>query len=193
MSNIPSSLVGRPLSVVEHPVLRRFLELLKTIDKNDPTPTDLQALRDMLRAYPDLWRVAGDLAQAAARNVVAKLGAHPLIAESLKCAWTAMQDELGYRDAPLLERLVIEQVALSWLHLYIIELEYTNVMGEPIPLASADHWERRLSAAQRRHLAACESLARLRKLATVGSAALQVNIAAHGGQQVNLLGPEPSA
>jgi hypothetical protein len=97
-------------------------------------------------------------------------------------------------NASPLERLLIEQVSLCWLHLYTLEIEYTNVMHEPIPLASAEHWERRLSAAQRRYLAACDALARVRRLATPAegsAAALQVNIAAPGGQQVNLLGPQP--
>ena len=45
---------------------------------------------------------------------------------------------------------------------------------------------RRLSAAQRRFLRACESLARVRKLART-TPALQLNIAARGGQQVNVV------
>jgi len=40
-------------------------------------------------------------------------------------------------------------------------------------------------AADRRYRSACESLARIRKLACT-TPALQVNIAAHGGQQVNI-------
>jgi hypothetical protein len=190
MSDSPSSIVGPPSSVVGPPVLRQYLDLLKSIDKEDPAPADLQALRDMLHTYPDLWRVAGNLAQVAARTVVAKLSASPLVAESLKRAWTAMQAELGYADASPLERLLIEQIVLCWLHHYAVEIEYTNVMAEPIPLASADHWERRLSAAQHRYLAACDALARVRRLASA-TAALQVNIAAPGGQQVNLLGADP--
>ena len=52
--------------------------------------------------------------------------------------------------------------------------------------SSVDHWERRLSAAQRRYLRACESLARVRKLGRT-TPALQLNIATHGGQQVNVV------
>lgn len=169
-----------------HAVARQFLELVKKIDQDNPTPADVRALRAMLEEYPELWRVAGDLAYAAALNIVAKLDAGPLVTESLKHSWIAMKDELGYQSAPPLERLLMEHVVLSWLHLHVVELEYTHVMSEPILMDRADHWERRLSAAQCRYLRACEALARIRKLART-TPALQVNIAAHGGQQVNLL------
>ena len=130
-----------------HPAAQHFLELVKKIDSGHPTPADLQALRDMLGEHPDLWRVAGDLAHAAALNIVNKLDAGPLVAESLNHGWQATKDGLGYHLAPPLERLLIEQVVLCWLHLNIIELEYTGLMREPIRLASAEYWERRLSAA----------------------------------------------
>jgi len=54
--------------------------------------------------------------------------------------------------------------------------------GETFGLESGHFWDRRLSAAQRRHLRACETLARIRRM---GIAALQVNIAR---QQVNVAG-----
>jgi hypothetical protein len=171
-----------------HSVARQFLELVKNIDQEDPTPTDIRALRDMLAQHPELWRIAGDLACAAARNLVRKLDASPVITESLKRGWTAMRDDLGHQLAPPLERLLIEQVVLCWLHLHLVDLEYTHAMRQPATLTAADHWERRLSAAQRRYLRACGALARIRKLART-TPALQVNIAAPGGQQVNLQGP----
>jgi hypothetical protein len=170
-------------------VAAQFLELVKNIDQENPTPADLRALRAMLDRHPQLWRVAGDLAYASVLNILAKLDAGPLVTESLKHSWVAMKDELGYQSAPPLERLLMEQVVLCWLHLHIIQLEYTDVMNESIPAASAGHWEKRLSAAQRRFLRASQTLARIRKLART-TPALQLNIATHGGQQVNLLDPD---
>jgi hypothetical protein len=165
----------------------QFLQLVQEVDRANPAPAHIQALRRMLDDHPELWRVAGDLAQAAARSLVDQLDAGPLIAESLKRGWLAMQDELGYPAAPPLERLLIEEVALRWLHLRLVDLEYADATSQSILLPSAEHWEGRLSAAQRRYLRACDTLARLRKLASASSA-LQVNIAAQGGQQINLLG-----
>jgi hypothetical protein len=166
---------------------RRFLDLVKKTDRQAPDPADLHALRAMLEQHPGLWRVAGDLARTAALSIVGKMRAYPLVAESLKRGWDVMKDELGYQLASPLERLLVEQVVLCWLHLHVIELEYTNLIGAASPSADADLWERRLSAAQARYLRACETLARIRKLAR-STPALQVNIAADGGQQINVAG-----
>ena len=172
------------------PALREFLELVKNIDKGAPAPADVQAVRDMLKEHPGLWRLAGDLSRAAALDMIDRLGSGPVVAESLKRGREVLMDELGYQTASPLERLLIEQVALCWLGLNLVQLEYTRAIGEPISVSAADHWERRLSAAQGRYLRACDALARVRKLAHT-TPALQVNIAAAGGQQVNLLGGEP--
>ena len=76
--------------------------------------------------------------------------------------------------------------------LYFVELQYTAATAGDIEPSNGVHWERRLSAAQRRYLNACESRARVRKLART-TPTLQVNIAAPGGQQLNLLGGQPDS
>ena len=169
---------------------QQFLDLYNGIDKENPDPAHIQAMRDMLCDHHDLWRTCGDLAQLAAATLTKRLEAFPHIAESLKCGWRAMKEELGYSMAPPLEKLLIEQVVLCSMHNYLVAAEYNLVMTRSIPESSIDHWERRLSSAQRRYLGAIESLARIRKYART-SPALQVNIAADGGQQLNLLGGAP--
>ena len=177
---------GTQSSLPTSPALsRRFLDLLKKTDCQVPDPADLHALRAMLEQHPGLWRVAGDLAHTAAMSIVGRMRAYPLVAESLKRGWDAMKDELGYQLASPLERLLIEQIVLCWLHLHVVELEYTSLIGASPPSTDADHWEKRLSAAQARYLRAYETLARIRKLAR-STPALQVNIAADGGQQINV-------
>jgi hypothetical protein len=172
-------------------LVRDFMQLVADTDTGDPAPSDIQALRHMLNQHPQLWRLAGDLAYTAALNLIHKLDARPAIAESLKRGWAAMKDEFGYAAAPPLERLLIEQVVLCWFHFNLVDMEYTSVMGQSLSPSTGDHWERRLSAAQRRYLRACEALARIRKLAR-STPALQVNIAADGGQQINVLGGDLS-
>jgi hypothetical protein len=77
------------------------------------------------------------------------------------------------------------QAALCWLKLNLVELSYSNTMKQSITLTLAIYWEKKLSAAQRRFTRACETLARVRKLSS-NVPALQLNIAASGGQQVNV-------
>jgi len=159
-----------PASV--RPVVKVYLQLVKRIDRQQPDPADIQALRHMLHEHPGLWRLAGDLSHAAALDIIRQLQAGPVVAESLKQARASLMQELGYPAASPLERLVIEQVVLCWLHLNIVQLEYTAVIRQSLVAPAADHWERRLSAAQRRYLRAVDALARIRKLAHKGGVAL---------------------
>ena len=96
-----------------------------------------------------------------------------------------MKKDLGYAEAPLLEKLLIQQAALCWLKLSLVELSYSGTMKQSITLTLGMYWEKRLSAAQKRFTRACETLSRVRKLSR-NTPALQFNIATSGGQQVNV-------
>ena len=96
----------------------------------------------------------------------------------------ALAAELGKANAAPLERLIIDQIVCCWLNCYDVQRRYTVVMRGELSIKQADWWERRHSAAQHRYLRACESLARVRRLARSGP--LQINI---GGQQVNMVNP----
>jgi hypothetical protein len=78
--------------------------------------------------------------------------------------------------------MLIEQIALCWLRLSIVEVRHADhTTSGSIGISQADYWDRALSAAQRRYLRAIESLARVRRL--LHPNAVQVNI---GAQQVNV-------
>jgi len=161
------------------------LVLLAQIDQEDPSPLDLETLRMALCTEPDLWRTVGDLVDQAVLEIVKNLNANPVAREFVKANYEGQKRDLGYESAPPLERMLIQQVALTWLRLQILEQHYTQstmTTANPLTRETGDFWDRRLSAAQRRHLRACETLARIRKM---GIAAVQVNIA---DQQVNIAG-----
>jgi hypothetical protein len=92
---------------------------------------------------------------------------------------------LGYDAAPALERMIIEQAALSWMRLNLAECLASEAMAAN-NARQREHYDRLLSSAQRRHLRAVETLARVRRL--LRPTAVQVNVARDGGQQVNVLG-----
>lgn len=107
------------------------------------------------------------------------------VKECWKHRLQVLKKELGSEEAPLLEQLLIQQAALCWLKLNLVELSYSVTMKQSITLTLGIYWEKRLSAAQRRFTRSCETLARIRKLSRQ-TPALQVNIATKGGQQVNV-------
>jgi hypothetical protein len=82
-----------------------------------------------------------------------------------------MRADLGYAESSALERLLIQQVTLCWLNLNLTEYRFTNVMKQSITLTLGMYWEKRLTAAH----AVLLELPRL-----------WFNIAANGGQQVNV-------
>src|SRR4029453_11944366 len=97
------------------------LPLTKQNHKENPDPDQLKQLRQMLLDHPDLWRVTADLAYEAALHIIDKLDSNPGVKESLKRGWQALKSDLGYLKASTLERLLIDQVILSWLQLNITQ------------------------------------------------------------------------
>lgn len=172
--------------VPQNDTLLQLRRLTQKIDKAHPTPADLQTIRDFLAEHPDLWEAIGDLAQHAANNLINRTNANPLVAESLKQYVRHQKADLNYHTASPLERILVEQVTMAWLRLNFTELAYNELINQPLPPSLADHWDKRLSAAQHRFLQACQALARISKL-TRTTPPLQINIAAPGGQQINIL------
>jgi hypothetical protein len=172
-------------SIASTDPIPQLQELTRKIDKEQPDPADLQALRDLLTLYPDLSRTVADLPQLALNRLATQLQNRPVFNEALKQRLSNLKSDLGYDSASPVERLMIEQILLSWLRLYYIELAVTQLAQTS--LTAYAHWDKRLTTAQHRYLKACQALARIRKL-TLTTPALQVNIAAEGGQQINKIG-----
>ena len=168
-------------------IKREYIDLIKKVNKEDPDKDDIKALRKALLNNPELWRVVGDLAEQAVLSLIDEIQSFPALKESLKIGWNEMQKELGGENPNPLEKLLIQQIVMSWMRLQLVEYHYTDTMNQSITLPMGRYWEGRLSAAQRRHLRAVETLARVRRLLS-NTPAVQLNIAAKGGQQVNVAG-----
>ena len=165
-----------------------FRALLDKTNKENPLPRDLKALSDLLGGNRklELWRDVSSAGHLAEIMVINNARATAGLKECWKHRLQTLKKELGSEGAPLLEQLLIQQVALCWLKLNLVVLGYSNTMTQSITLTLGVYWEKRLSAAQRRFTRACETLAGVRKLSRTTSA-LQFNIAAAScGQQVNI-------
>lgn len=162
-----------------------LVTLVRSVDTEKPKQRDIEALRKCLQVVPDLWQAVADLVKVTEDRVMGELDMPRSMREGLGVELQHLKEELGYSTAPMLEKLLIEQVALCWLRQNITELRLTSATHGGT-VGQCEYWEKCLSASQRRYLRACETLARVRKL-TLGTLALQVNIAAAGGQQVNLI------
>jgi hypothetical protein len=166
---------------------KTFRALLDKTNKENPQPKDVKALSDLLSGNRklELWRDAASAGHLAELMVIENAHATAALKECWKQRLQVLKKDLGYNGAPMLEQLLIQQTALCWLKLNLVELAYSNTMKQSITLTLGVYWEKRLSAAQRRFTRSCETLARVRKLSR-NTPALQFNIAASGGQQVNV-------
>jgi hypothetical protein len=80
---------------------------------------------------------------------------------------------------------LIEQILVSYVKLYVLEINSATKLCESHSTVAGLYWDRRLTGAQRRFRRSCESLARVKKLLR-NTPTLQFNVAASGGQQVNI-------
>jgi len=155
---------------------------LTNLDLDNPDPQALATMCASLDKVPQMWADLVDVGRTTRDSIIKQLGKGALTRQGIQRQATAMSDGMGYDTATTLERGLIEHVVACWLRLQQVEHRYAQFMGQDyVVLAQADWWERRLTAAQRRYVRACESLARVRRLTR--STVLQVNI---GDQQINL-------
>jgi hypothetical protein len=141
----------------------------------------LPALRELLKdpAVVDAW--GGDLARQAQLMLVNKFaGKSLLFKEAVPRKLDALRKEMSGANPTPLERLLIERVVSCWLHLHQLEIAYTN--SEEVTFELGSYYERCITSAQKRYLAAIKTLVLVRRLAVP---VLQVNIAK---EQVNMAG-----
>jgi hypothetical protein len=125
--------------------------------------------------------LGGDLAKWTQRFVIEKYaGQNLLCREAVTHKLDLLRVELAGPNPTAIEGLLVERVVTCWLHLHHLEAEFAG--KESKSLALATYYQRSLSAAQKRYLAAIKTLAAVRKLVLP---VLQLNIA---DKQVNVAG-----
>ena len=172
------------------------IELAKRLDTQTPDPADVARFRQLIKERPDAWRVADNLMSQARDQYIQSLNMSAINKEVIRQHLAEMVEDLREpEDTPLVSMLV-DQVALCYLRLAIVEQQYTAQMSGSISLTLAQHWDKHLAAAQKRYLKACEALARTRKLTRPPRSKLNigtVNALLNGEPVGNLVGPMAAA
>lgn len=172
--------------MIDDQALEGVIAIVRKADTANPTKETKREFSRMLQEQPTFWRVAGDVIEHTAQGMIKDMGSTYAIRASLQVGFTQMRNEIAQHGDGALEDMLIQQVALCWLKLAYTEWQHKHyLMTGTTTIAQADFWERRLSAAQRRYLRACESLARVRRLRLP---AVQVNIAEKQVNQVMIGG-----
>ncbi len=166
----------------------KFIEVVQRAHSEKPTAADIRELRKWLADYPGLWRSVFDMAEVVQTNLIRRMVAGEAAQIALEENALSIRDDFGYDGAPVLERLLIDNIVMTWLRNQWAEYQLVALMGNAnASISSVEFWERRLSVVQHRHLLACQALAKIRRLSSKYPN-LQVNIATQSGQQVNVAG-----
>lgn len=168
------------------PEIDRTIEIMKATNTANPTPAALAELRALFDDKPSLWRALGDLTRRTRDQLLKETFADALGRESVNRFIADYQAQLGYADAPLIERLIIDQIVNDYLRLFSIGAIYGHKMQDGMSAVSANYYDRAWARAERRYLGALETLARVRRLTRPRS--MQINI---GAQQVNIAQLKP--
>lgn len=154
---------------------------IKTVNSQSPTRAQLAELREGLADAPELAEALGDCVVLLQSKIIRSIAPTQPGLQAVMTAWAIeMAKELGTSKASLPEKLLIDHAVTCWLRLQAAELAYQAFQEQGGTFAKAAYLERRLSATQRRYLAALESLARVR--GSLKRMPVQVNFA---NQQIN--------
>jgi hypothetical protein len=139
--------------------------IMDRCNRADATPQDVEALRALMARRPLLLGDDDMSPIRQALNAEIERSGHALKRELVREHLEQRRAALGYHTAPALERglinhLLVCEVRLGRAEHYFTAMETTL----NVPIAVADHSDRRLSNAQRRYLAAVEALARVRRV-----------------------------
>lgn len=184
---IDGNKVSRRLNDLDNSKINEFLEVVKRAYVKKPSQKDLDELRKWINSYPELWKVIFDTAQVIERNFIQNMVGGEAIIIAVQKNADEIRNEMGYSKASIMEQMLIDNIVISWFGVQYCNYQLITRMNCDEKIVLLEFWERRLSMSQRRYLHACETLAKVRRLMS-GRPALQVNIAAQGGQQVNVAG-----
>ena len=145
----------------------------------------LPKLRQILSEHPDLARQFADVARIAEDALIEVMTKEDDLAakELIRCQLEASRKEIAGKNSSPLEWLLSERVVVTWLEMQYFEALYAQNMRN-LSIPQAEHHQKRLDRAHRRHLSAIRALAQIRKLLK-GTAMTQINIA---DKQINTVG-----
>jgi len=137
----------------------------RRVNSNEATTEDKKKLRKYYDENPDYVREIGDLSNQVIEELLSLyMSTSFATRESYRRKIKMMREDLGYSHSSSVEQVLIEQICVTWLKLNIIEWASVNKLRESHSIETGLYWGKMLEMAQRRHLKATESLAKVRML-----------------------------
>jgi hypothetical protein len=163
--------------------IEKLQDLLRRAEKGEENA--VPEIRQILNEHPKLAWDFVDLGKVAEDALIEYITREQDLAtkELIRYQLEAMKKEIVGNEHSPLERLLSERVVVTWLEVQLFEALYVRNMRN-LSLPQAEHHQKRLDRAHRRHLSAIRALAQIRKLLK-GTTIAQINIA---DKQINTTG-----
>jgi hypothetical protein len=141
--------------------LREGKLLAEVLAKSNPSP-EAKAYADGKFDADPSWGKFGDLTAEAMNYALDKFWLGYATKEGVRRAAERLKTELGYADASPVERMMIEHAVACHVRLGMMEFLYSRHGSDRMDII--EHWEKRLTLAQKRFTRAVTTLARVRGL-----------------------------
>jgi hypothetical protein len=163
-------------------IINQYNDLYTSIDKSNPKTEQLIALQTLLKNNLIALNVIEAQMNIAQKNLLYFFHENTVDETNTTIVLNGMKDQMRYSDSSIVEKMVINDIILSWYRLQVAEWYLTHSLKNNANKIIIDTWDKMVSTAQKRYLRATETLVRIRK----SGVKLQINIATDGGKQKNL-------
>ena len=161
----------------------QFIDIVARAYKaKKPAKDDLQAIRKFLIEYPEFSKIVFDTVDTTQAQIIKTYVGSEVAQIAIEEHAAYIRAEMGYHEAPIMEKMLIENIITAWLRVQWLEFLITAKMSGEFRIPAMEFWQKSLATAQRSYLAACETLAKIRKMKLPN---IQLNI---GEKQINVAG-----
>ena len=161
-------------------------EFMKVIERTykakKPAKEDLQEIRKFLTDYPEFCSIVFGMVEATQAQLIKNYIDNDVAKIAIEEHIISLRNDMGYHESPVMEKLLIENIVTAWLRVQWLDWQVASRMGGEFRIPAMEFWQKSLTTAQRNYLAACETLAKVRKMKLPN---LQLNI---GDKQINVAG-----
>ncbi len=150
-----------PLDKTAEEYRQKFVEFIELADAGDK---DAYAeLKSLLEKQPQVWQSLGDLGRRLILDGISRnTQGRQAFTHGLSAKVNQMRLQLGWDSSSCVEKLLIERVLITWLHVNWYDSVAQGIIS--LPAKSAQRQEKRLAAAHRLHRDAVVGLTEYRQL-----------------------------
>jgi hypothetical protein len=145
--------------------------LVLKANKGKENGPEVKELRKFLDEHEEFAHSHTVVAHTVKRAVMLKVIKEPGNFELFEREYKMRRDELGWRDATPIERLMIERIMLLWVRLLWCENYNGSFMQPSVSIRESEYADKMYARAHTRYVKAVESLARLRQVQAITKAA----------------------